>query len=146
MEERRRAGFLDWIFFGLEGENLDDEGQGHVQIRYRKLNLLILQFLLRELHEYKFVVDSEWRFAPDQPISADTSGNLYNTIDLTKRKIKKKNSKPLEISIIKAELDPKSKSKEKQVEKPNADEEEKKDEIAPQPSESPKQRKPPKLK
>jgi 5'-AMP-activated protein kinase regulatory beta subunit len=34
-------------------------------------------------HAYKFVVDDEWRFAPDQPTVTDATGNMNNVIDLT---------------------------------------------------------------
>ncbi len=34
-------------------------------------------------HAYKFIVDDEWRFAPDQPTIADQQGNINNFIDLT---------------------------------------------------------------
>mgnify|MGYP000010949232 CR=1 FL=1 len=32
-------------------------------------------------HEYKFIVDNEWRFAPDQPTKKDEHGNINNWID-----------------------------------------------------------------
>jgi 5'-AMP-activated protein kinase regulatory beta subunit len=35
------------------------------------------------LHTYKFIVDDEWRFAPDQPTTADASGNINNVVDLS---------------------------------------------------------------
>lgn len=34
-------------------------------------------------HAYKFIVDDEWRFAPDQATVADAAGNVNNVIDLT---------------------------------------------------------------
>jgi hypothetical protein len=34
-------------------------------------------------HAYKFIVDEEWRFAPDQETIADAAGNINNVIDLT---------------------------------------------------------------
>lgn len=40
--------------------------------------------LAKGKHAYKFIVDDEWRFAPDQPTIADTHGNINNYIDLTK--------------------------------------------------------------
>lgn len=42
-----------------------------------------IQSLPKGRHAYKFVVDDEWRFAPDQPTVADTAGNINNYIDLT---------------------------------------------------------------
>mmetsp|Transcript_5705 Transcript_5705/g.5887 ORF Transcript_5705/g.5887 Transcript_5705/m.5887 type:complete len:250 (-) Transcript_5705:319-1068(-) len=34
-------------------------------------------------HAYKFVVDDEWRFAPDQPTIADIEGRINNFIDVS---------------------------------------------------------------
>ena len=33
-------------------------------------------------HAYKFIVDDDWRFAPDQSTVADAAGNINNVIDL----------------------------------------------------------------
>lgn len=38
--------------------------------------------LRRGKHAYKFVVDDEWRFAPDQPTVADIEGRINNFIDV----------------------------------------------------------------
>jgi hypothetical protein len=38
---------------------------------------------LQRKHAYKFIVDDEWRFAPDQETIADSEGNINNVIDLT---------------------------------------------------------------
>jgi len=42
-----------------------------------------IETLPRGKHAYKFVVDDEWRFAPDQLTAADASGNINNFVDLT---------------------------------------------------------------
>lgn len=39
--------------------------------------------LEKKAHYYKFIVDGEWRFAPDQQTIADHNGNINNVIDLT---------------------------------------------------------------
>jgi 5'-AMP-activated protein kinase, regulatory beta subunit len=39
--------------------------------------------LKREKHAFKFIVDDEWRFAPDQPTVADIEGRINNFIDVT---------------------------------------------------------------
>lgn len=46
-------------------------------------DFIFIQSLAKGRHAYKFVVDDEWRFAPDQPTVADTSGNINNYIDLS---------------------------------------------------------------
>ena len=43
---------------------------------------VILQ-LARCVHQYKFIVDGEWRFAPDQQTCQDDAGNMNNFIDST---------------------------------------------------------------
>ena len=39
--------------------------------------------LSRGKHAYKFIVDDEWRFAPDQPTVADVEGRINNFIDVS---------------------------------------------------------------
>lgn len=39
--------------------------------------------LPRGRHAYKFLVDGEWRFAPEQCKAADANGHIHNYIDLT---------------------------------------------------------------
>lgn len=39
--------------------------------------------LKRGKHAFKFIVDDEWRFAPDQPTIADVEGHINNFIDVT---------------------------------------------------------------
>lgn len=46
-------------------------------------DFLYIAGLPKGRHAYKFIVDDEWRFAPDQPTVADTAGNINNVIDLT---------------------------------------------------------------
>jgi hypothetical protein len=39
--------------------------------------------LKRGKHAFKFIVDDEWRFAPDQPTIADVEGQINNFIDVS---------------------------------------------------------------
>ena len=39
--------------------------------------------LKRGKHAFKFIVDDEWRFAPDQPTVADIEGRINNFIDVS---------------------------------------------------------------
>jgi len=39
--------------------------------------------LRRGKHAFKFIVDDEWRFAPDQPTVADIEGRINNFIDVS---------------------------------------------------------------
>lgn len=34
------------------------------------------------VHEYKFMVDGEWKFSSDQPVLQDVSGNVNNVVDI----------------------------------------------------------------
>ena len=42
-----------------------------------------VKFLDPKRYEYKFRVDGNWRYAPDQQITRDERGNENNVIDLT---------------------------------------------------------------
>jgi len=42
-----------------------------------------IQNLKRGKHAFKFIVDDEWRYAPDQPTVADVDGRINNYIDIT---------------------------------------------------------------
>mmetsp|Transcript_2115 Transcript_2115/g.4861 ORF Transcript_2115/g.4861 Transcript_2115/m.4861 type:complete len:404 (-) Transcript_2115:751-1962(-) len=46
-------------------------------------DFLYIRELKRGKHAYKFIVDDEWRFAPDQPTVADPHGYINNFVDLT---------------------------------------------------------------
>mmetsp|Transcript_30402 Transcript_30402/g.35878 ORF Transcript_30402/g.35878 Transcript_30402/m.35878 type:complete len:245 (-) Transcript_30402:77-811(-) len=39
--------------------------------------------LVKGKHAFKFIVDDEWRFAPDQPTVADIEGRINNFIDVS---------------------------------------------------------------
>jgi 5'-AMP-activated protein kinase regulatory beta subunit len=43
----------------------------------------LLHPLERGVHQYKFIVDGNWRFAGDQPTMRDNQGNINNFIDTT---------------------------------------------------------------
>jgi 5'-AMP-activated protein kinase regulatory beta subunit len=45
-------------------------------------DFVYIQSLAEGRHHYKFIVDDEWRFAPDQPTVTDLTGNVNNIIDL----------------------------------------------------------------
>jgi len=42
----------------------------------------VVQELPRGVHQYKFIVDDHWRFAPDQPKTQDSDGNMNNILDV----------------------------------------------------------------
>lgn len=46
-------------------------------------DFITIQNLTATKHAYKFVVDDEWRFAPDLTTTTDSDGNINNVLDLT---------------------------------------------------------------
>lgn len=44
----------------------------------------VVQVLPRGVHQYKFIVDDQWRFAPDQPKTQDGHGNMNNVCDVSR--------------------------------------------------------------
>jgi hypothetical protein len=44
---------------------------------------LTLLIYIQGKHAFKFIVDDEWRFAPDQPTVADIEGRINNFIDVS---------------------------------------------------------------
>ena len=65
--------FLVGSFTGWK-EHLPMEKNGDEATKILKLE--------RKEHYYKFIVDGDWRFAPDQQTVADHNGNINNIIDL----------------------------------------------------------------
>jgi len=44
----------------------------------------VVHELPRGVHQYKFIVDEQWRFATDQPKTQDAHGNMNNVLDISK--------------------------------------------------------------
>ncbi|ETW02119.1 hypothetical protein H310_05711 [Aphanomyces invadans] len=55
----------------------------HVPMHRSGNDFTYIANLPRGKHAYKFVVDDEWRFAPDQPTVADVDGNINNYVDVS---------------------------------------------------------------
>jgi len=43
----------------------------------------VVHELPRGVHQYKFIVDEQWRYATDQPKTSDSHGNMNNVLDIT---------------------------------------------------------------
>mmetsp|Transcript_120610 Transcript_120610/g.196207 ORF Transcript_120610/g.196207 Transcript_120610/m.196207 type:complete len:271 (-) Transcript_120610:113-925(-) len=43
----------------------------------------VVQELPRGVHQYKFIVDDHWKFAPDQPKTQDAAGHMNNVCDIS---------------------------------------------------------------
>ncbi|KAL7240505.1 hypothetical protein ACSBR2_006202 [Camellia fascicularis] len=42
----------------------------------------IMEVLPSGVFQFKFIVDGQWRYAPDMPWAQDETGNAYNILDL----------------------------------------------------------------
>lgn len=42
----------------------------------------IMKVLPSGVYQYRFIVDGQWRYAPDMPWDQDETGNAYNILDL----------------------------------------------------------------
>lgn len=51
-----------------------------IPLRRSGVDYVVCLNLLPGTYQYKFIVDSEWRFAPDQPTVRDEMGNINNCI------------------------------------------------------------------
>ncbi|EGR27824.1 hypothetical protein IMG5_188500 [Ichthyophthirius multifiliis] len=58
----------------------------HVQLQKQGQEFSVCVKLPPDVYQYKFIVDGEWRFSPDDNQSTDENGNINNIIDTTKIK------------------------------------------------------------
>lgn len=58
------------------------KARGRVQHQHRTQGHT--QQLPKGIYQYKFIVDGEWRFSPEDPTIPDPNGNINNVIDTTK--------------------------------------------------------------
>ena len=57
--------------------------QNHVRLQKNGNEFSAILQLSRAIHRYKFIVDDEWRFSPDDNNSPDENGYINNIIDTT---------------------------------------------------------------
>mmetsp|Transcript_24897 Transcript_24897/g.31245 ORF Transcript_24897/g.31245 Transcript_24897/m.31245 type:complete len:344 (-) Transcript_24897:2558-3589(-) len=57
--------------------------QKQIQMHRSGNDFTYIHNLKKGKHAFKFVVDDEWRFAPDQPTVADVEGRITNFIDVS---------------------------------------------------------------
>lgn len=77
-----------WFNWNFGGENIFVVGsfnnwKDNYQMEKNGDTSTIILPLEKREHFYKFIVDGEWKFAPDQNTVADNNGNINNIIDLT---------------------------------------------------------------
>eukprot|EP00299_Pterocystis_sp_00344_P007726 c2636_g1_i1.p1 GENE.c2636_g1_i1~~c2636_g1_i1.p1 ORF type:complete len:280 (+),score=40.23 c2636_g1_i1:23-862(+) len=56
-------------------------------------------------YEYKFIVDNQWRFSPDQPTTSDPVGNINNFIEIVPMRATDSDSEISESNSIPAAMD-----------------------------------------
>lgn len=42
----------------------------------------VMKVLPSGVYHYRFIVDGQWRYAPDLPCEGDDTGNVFNVLDL----------------------------------------------------------------
>ena len=75
-----------WNFGGQEAYLIGSFTNWGEKLLMRKVGgneFSLLHPLERGIHQYKFIVDGNWRFAGDQPTMRDNQGNINNFIDTT---------------------------------------------------------------
>ena len=55
----------------------------HIKLQKIGNEFSVILPLQKAIHRYKFIVDDEWRFSPDDNNSPDENGNINNIIDTT---------------------------------------------------------------
>jgi hypothetical protein len=57
--------------------------EGHIPMHRSGNDFTYVHNLKKGKHAFKFIVDDEWRYAPDQPTIADVDGQINNFIDVS---------------------------------------------------------------
>lgn len=59
----------------------------HIKLQQNGNEFMAILALPKGIHRYKFIVDGEWRFSPDDNNSPDENGNINNIIDTSEYSI-----------------------------------------------------------
>ena len=70
-----------WVLYWVEEPYPDGKKQWGVQVQSSRQHLN--KKLPRGVHFYKFIVDGEWKYNPDENTTPDATGNINNCIDTT---------------------------------------------------------------
>ncbi|KAG6743492.1 hypothetical protein POTOM_052188 [Populus tomentosa] len=75
---------ITWIYGGNEVavEGSWDGWKTRMPLQRSGKDYTIMKVLPSGVYQYRFIVDGQWRYAPDLPWAKDDSGNAYNTLDL----------------------------------------------------------------
>ncbi|KAJ6779139.1 SNF1-RELATED PROTEIN KINASE REGULATORY SUBUNIT BETA-1 [Salix koriyanagi] len=75
---------ITWAYGGKEVavEGSWDDWKTRIPLQRSGKDYTIMKVLPSGVYQYRFIVDGQWRYAPDLPWAKDDSGNTYNTLDL----------------------------------------------------------------
>ncbi|KAI3456585.1 hypothetical protein Pfo_013248 [Paulownia fortunei] len=75
---------ITWSYGGKEVavEGSWDDWKSRKPLQRSGKDFTIMNVLPSGVYQYRFLVDGQWRYSPDQPWDKDDSGNAYNILDL----------------------------------------------------------------
>ncbi|KAK4259153.1 hypothetical protein QN277_005513 [Acacia crassicarpa] len=75
---------ITWSYDGKEVavEGSWDNWKSRVLMQKSGKDFTIMKVLPSGVYQYRFLVDGQWRYAPDLPSAQDDAGNAYNILDL----------------------------------------------------------------
>ncbi|XP_015879914.2 SNF1-related protein kinase regulatory subunit beta-2 [Ziziphus jujuba] len=75
---------LTWSHGGKEVavEGSWDNWKTRMPLQRSGKDFTIMKVLPSGVYQYRFIVDGQWRYAPDLPMAQDDAGNPYNILDL----------------------------------------------------------------
>ncbi|KAL0302675.1 UNVERIFIED_CONTAM: SNF1-related protein kinase regulatory subunit beta-2 [Sesamum calycinum] len=75
---------ITWSYGGKEVlvEGSWDDWKTRKPLQSSGKDFTIMKVLPSGVYQYRFIVDGQWRYSPDQPLEQDESGNAFNILDL----------------------------------------------------------------
>ncbi|XP_059663541.1 SNF1-related protein kinase regulatory subunit beta-2 [Cornus florida] len=75
---------ITWSYDGKEVavEGSWDNWKTRKPLQRSGKDFTIMKVLPSGVYQYRFIVDGQWRYAPDMPWAQDEAGNAYNVLDL----------------------------------------------------------------
>ncbi|GER33810.1 5'-AMP-activated protein kinase beta-2 subunit protein [Striga asiatica] len=82
--EKRIPTMITWSYGGNEVfvEGSWDNWKSRKPLQRSGKDFTIMNVLTSGVYQFRFFVDGEWRYSPDQPYDKDDTGNAYNILDL----------------------------------------------------------------
>ncbi|GFZ03338.1 SNF1-related protein kinase regulatory subunit beta-2 [Actinidia rufa] len=75
---------ITWSYDGTEVsvEGSWDNWKSRKPLQRSGKDFTLMKVLPSGVYQYRFIVDGQWRYAPDMPWAQDDTGNAYNILDL----------------------------------------------------------------